>query len=328
MRVSVIIPLYNKAAYIRRALDSVLAQTHGDFEILVVDDGSTDGGDQIVEQYADSRICLIQQANAGVSAARNRGLREAGSEWIALLDADDEWTEDFLATVLSLREQFPDAAVWGTHYAMMRPDGCLYEFPLNEEVRCHPGGQLINFFRFSTEIEQPCNASSTLLRKSALLQAGGFPEDLVRLEDTDTLFRLALRHPVAYCPQVKSIYHMEAENRSDAYLYRGNFPFFKHARDWISGGMETNALGEDVLQYLAFMHTRGLYRNWLAGDPCAMREIIRDCKKIRGYQLKCFVWNLLVWVPHPWVLALWRFQSRLRGGPGQLPPVRSIYRKS
>lgn len=88
--VSIIIPLYNKAPYIKRALDSVISQTIQDFEVIVVNDGSTDGGEHIVEGYSDARIHLVHQKNKGVSAARNRGVSLAKSNMVAFLDADDE----------------------------------------------------------------------------------------------------------------------------------------------------------------------------------------------------------------------------------------------
>jgi glycosyltransferase involved in cell wall biosynthesis len=96
MRVSVIIPLFNKAPYIERALESVASQTFRDFELIVVDDGSTDDSTARVEKFSDPRLRLIRQENAGPGSARNRGLREAKGEFVAFLDADDEWLADYL----------------------------------------------------------------------------------------------------------------------------------------------------------------------------------------------------------------------------------------
>ena len=93
--ISVVIPLYNKEKYIKRAIESVLNQTFQKFEIIVVNDGSTDKSAEIVQNIKDPRIRLINQKNAGVSAARNRGIQEAKYEYIAFLDADDFWEKIF-----------------------------------------------------------------------------------------------------------------------------------------------------------------------------------------------------------------------------------------
>ena len=111
MKISIVIPLYNKAPYVRRALDSIAAQTFTDFELIVIDDGSTDDGAAIVEKYLDRRFRLIRQANAGPGAARNVGIAQARGEFIAFLDADDEWLPNYLAEGLRLFEEFgPEVA--------------------------------------------------------------------------------------------------------------------------------------------------------------------------------------------------------------------------
>lgn len=112
-KVSVIIPLYNKGEYISRALDSVFAQTYQDYEVIVVDDGSTDNGLEIVRKFTDPRLRMIHQENAGPGAARNRGIKESDAPYIAFLDADDEWLPEFLEQTVGSLLHNPecDAAV-------------------------------------------------------------------------------------------------------------------------------------------------------------------------------------------------------------------------
>ncbi len=116
--ISVIIPLYNKARYISRALDSVFAQTYHDYEIIVVDDGSTDNGVEIVRQYSDNRLRLVCQANAGPGAARNSGIGESNAELLAFLDADDEWMPKFLQKSLTILQSNPDCDLTASTYLL------------------------------------------------------------------------------------------------------------------------------------------------------------------------------------------------------------------
>ena len=117
---SIVIPLYNKAAAVTHTLESVLAQTLTDFEVLIIDDGSTDGGAEVVKVWldsaGDSRFQLLSQANAGVSATRNRGIGLTQGEYLIFLDADDLWEPTYLAHIQDLMTQFPQAGAYATAF--------------------------------------------------------------------------------------------------------------------------------------------------------------------------------------------------------------------
>lgn len=201
-QVSVIIPLYNKAGSILRAIDSVLVQTMPDFELLVVDDGSTDGSAELAACASDPRVRVISQRNAGVSAARNRGVAEARSDLVAFLDADDAWEPRFLEATLEAQSQYPLAVAWFSDFyevGLSRtvptigdwgPARVIHDYP-DWFIR-HRGNGLFS--------------SSSLVRKDALEACGGFPEGVRNGEDTDTWFRLAWQGPVVYVGEALARY--------------------------------------------------------------------------------------------------------------------------
>lgn len=122
-RISVVIPLYNKAAYVLRTIESVLAQGDAILEIVVVDDGSTDDGPARVEALTQPKVRLIRQQNGGVSSARNRGIHEARGEYVAFLDADDVYLPGFAEEIATLIRTFPEVGVYATAYIRTWPDG-------------------------------------------------------------------------------------------------------------------------------------------------------------------------------------------------------------
>ena len=115
--ISVLIPLYNKSKSIVATISSVLSQTYKDFEILVVDDGSTDGSGEIIQSIKDDRIRYFRKKNGGVSSARNYGIEKAQYDWIALLDGDDLWKPIFLEEMVEMIQRYPKAALYGSGYA-------------------------------------------------------------------------------------------------------------------------------------------------------------------------------------------------------------------
>jgi len=201
MNVSVIIPLYNKAAYIARALDSVLAQTIGDFELIVVDDGSTDGSGDIVRKYSDPRIRLITQENVGVSGARNHGVAKSTAQWIAFLDADDEWRPSFLERTQAFILAHPDVdTVFANFHDIVGRGPWLKD--------CRDIYGVVDYFQFCVRHNGRGMCSSCILvRKSTLNAVGGFPLGVHSSEDTDTWIRLALFGKIGYIPEILATYH-------------------------------------------------------------------------------------------------------------------------
>jgi glycosyltransferase involved in cell wall biosynthesis len=212
-RVTVVIPLYNKASQIAQTIDSVLKQTVGDFQLVVVDDGSTDGSGDVVRRFTDPRVCLIVQKNAGVSAARNRGVAEANGDLVAFLDADDQWLPDFLETALTLRDHFPEAGIYGVAYDFVfqgrRVD------PGFVHCRTVPEGGLLDDYFLAATGSPPISASTVMIPKRVLLECGGFPVGIRAGEDLDTWARIALHYRVAWAPKHCALVFPSFENRLD-----------------------------------------------------------------------------------------------------------------
>ena len=216
--ISVVIPLYNKAQSITLALNTVLKQSYQDFEIIVINDGSTDDSVAKIEKFTDSRIHLIHQANAGVSSARNRGIREAQGEYIALLDADDEWHPDYLYTQMLLAEEYPNCDVFATNYQFCDVNGNLSATIIRNIPFSGNNGVLTNYFEVASTSHPPLWTSAVMARKEALLSVGGFPVGIRSGEDLLTWARLACRYNIAFSRKICSIY-----NLGDGYNY-SNLP--------------------------------------------------------------------------------------------------------
>jgi glycosyltransferase involved in cell wall biosynthesis len=206
---SVIIPLYNKAPYIRRSLNSVLVQSFKDFELIVVDDGSTDEGGSLVASYTDPRIRLIRQENAGVSAARNRGVVVAKAAWIAFLDADDEYFPNFLEKMHEAIVNHPEIGFVFCNPLYIGTSGISHKM-INSK---HSHFQVIdNYCDFLYEHSLGgATSSSIVINKFILEQVGCFPDAKWsnKGEDIDTWVRLGWVAKAGYEPSCLSVYHNE-----------------------------------------------------------------------------------------------------------------------
>ena len=213
--ISVVIPLYNKVGQVEETLQSVLAQTYNDFEIVIVDDGSTDGSAEKVEALGIGNLRLIRQKNAGVSAARNRGIEEASGEFVALLDADDLWKPEYLATQFGLTQKYPECDVFTTDYEMHDNNGKVTHSIIRRINFCGESGVLSNYFEVASCSNPPICSISIMARRSALLAVGGFPLGIRSGEDLLTWARLACRYRIAYCRKPLAIFNVEGYDASD-----------------------------------------------------------------------------------------------------------------
>jgi glycosyltransferase involved in cell wall biosynthesis len=198
--ISVIVPLHNAAEYISRSIGSVLTQTYPHFELIVVDDGSTDGGGDIAENPKDSRIRLIRQNNLGVSAARNLGITEARGEYIAFLDADDKWDPIFLEVIVGLVDSYPEAGLYSTGFRMVYSKGADVEVTMRDSH--NETDQLVHDYFWKAADDAFIHTSGVVIPHYVFAEIGMFTVGVKHGEDLEMWARIALHYPIAYDSRV------------------------------------------------------------------------------------------------------------------------------
>lgn len=188
MKATVIIPVYNGAAYVANAIESALAQTERDIEVIVVDDGSTDGTVAAVRRFTDPRLRLIRQANAGPSAARNRGAAAARGEWVGFLDADDSWRAGKVAAHLARAAEMPEAALTYSSVLVRDPAGSLIEV-----LHADREGWVLEPLLFGNFVWG--GGSSAMVRRDVFDRVGGFDPKIKYGEDWELWLRIAALYP-------------------------------------------------------------------------------------------------------------------------------------
>lgn len=214
VKVSVIIPAYNAQEFLAKAIESVLSQTFQDFEMIIVDDGSTDRTKEIVQQYIRThgkKIRYFYQENGGVSLSKNTGIEHAQGEYIALLDADDEWLPERLAKGVKVLDK--ESNVGLVHANSMRISEAGEIIRINKRVQCFLSGCVFNdLFLRKANVSCP----TVLFRRDCIKKVGGFDENLSRLgcEDRDLWLRIAKHYRFAYIDKVLARYRVRVSSMS------------------------------------------------------------------------------------------------------------------
>jgi glycosyltransferase involved in cell wall biosynthesis len=206
--VSVIIPAYKAAAYIKETIDSVLKQTYQHLELIIVDDGSPDQQDDLIWPYveADQRVQYVQQQNSGVSVARNNGFSHSKGEFVAFLDADDVWLPENIEKKLALFAQDSELGLVHSDLAVIDSDS-----KLTGETKCGKGGFILDDLLAwnGTCVPTP---SSILVKREVVEKVGGFDPQLSNAADQEFFFRVANAYKIGRVPEVTWHYRVHSNN--------------------------------------------------------------------------------------------------------------------
>lgn len=280
---SVIIPLYNKAPYIEKALKSVKAQTFEDYELIVVNDGSKDESATIAESCLDklwrdnpTQVRLIRQKNSGVSTARNNGVAASHGEYICFLDADDWWEPTFLEEMSQLITNYPDAGIYGTNYTIVnetKHKTRIAPIAVGKDFR----SGYINYCQvYAKTLAMPLWTGAVSIPRSIFSEFGGFKSHLTLGEDFDLWIRIALRHKVVFLNKALSNYNQDVDvaNRGVGHLHNPQTHMLWNL-SYLEPIEQTNA---DYKQLIDKLRVNGLLSYLLSKDYYDIT--VKELKKI------------------------------------------------
>lgn len=242
---TVIIPLYNKENFVRDAIKSILNQTFTDFELLIVNDCSTDQSAEIASEFLSEKVKIIHhEKNSGLAATRNTGIKKAASNYVTYLDADDVWKPHFLEKIFDLIQNFPEARIFGTNYQEIW-NGTL-KTPLNgsEFLEKNYKGY-IDFFKLNIKQGIYCHGS-VCFHKEVFEKIGYYNETIQFSEDLDFNIRANYHYKLAYDKTPQMIYFMQTENQiTQSSLQNKTIPNYDLYEDWTKNN-------SDLKKYLDF----------------------------------------------------------------------------
>ena len=276
-RYSIIVPLYNKAPYVKRALESIVSQTFTDWECIIVDDGSTDESIKVVQDFILDVSCMmydvcekikvIQQENAGVAAARNNGVAISNGEYVCFLDADDWWEPTWLEEMDKLIQEYPDAGLYATNYVYYKPGKTHVALNLKRGYMNYPDAYLY-------DLTMPVTSITTCMPRRIFDEMGGFPLGIKLGEDFLLWAKIAIKYKVAFCEKPLAYYNNDvpASLRATRNLHAPEFNMlFNLAGIEKEIGVRTASLQDATLQeswkaLLDKLRVSGLMEYWLSDE--------------------------------------------------------------
>ena len=223
---SIVMPVYNKEKFVPKTIESVLCQNFADFEIIIVNDGSTDQSETKILEFKDSRIKYYSKKNEGVAATRNFGIEKATAEYICFLDADDYWYPDFLKTMHNFIAKLPEQKVFATAIEIETKKNRVkahYSIPATSDF------EIVNFFEASQK-ECILWTSSVCIHKIVFEKVGTFDTNIKHGEDTELWIRIGLQFPIVFIHKILARYVFDDESISrNSNYYFEQYTFDKYA---------------------------------------------------------------------------------------------------
>ena len=304
--ISVVIPLHNKEDSIVSTIKSVLSQTYRNFEIIIINDGSTDDSEQKVLSINDERIKLFTVPNHGVAAARNLGVEKSSFNLIALLDADDVWEDTFLEEMIGFISEYPNASLYG----------CGYFFQLSEHEFQTPnlglqkeGKLYIEDYFFLAQNNTLFTSSSAIFRKQDFIEIGRYDTQFSKGEDIDLWIRFGLFKTMAFYNKPLAVYRWHAENRAMNKTISKEKCLIWNLNKY-TDFESSNKLFKNFLDKWRFAHIA----NYMNGNRTEVNEITPLLKSVdlNNYS---FVWKIIRYSPQLWqksIFVVWQFIRKIK----------------
>ena len=283
---TVIIPLYNKENYVENALKSILNQTFIDFEVLIINDCSTDKSVSKIEPYLSEKVRIIHhEKNKGLSATRNTGIKNAKADYVCYLDADDLWKPTFLETIYRLIINFPEAKIYGTNYEEVYGTQLLKPINGSEELNDNFEG-ILNFFKINIK-QGIYNHGSVCFHKHVFEKVGYYNEQITFSEDIDFNIRANYFFKLAYSNSNHMSYFMQTDNQ----ITRNSILHYQIPNyDQYEGWAKTNPYLKKQLDFLRYVLVKKLKKD---GDKKRWKKIIKPI------HLKNLNWKQIILIYSP-----------------------------
>ncbi|MFD0991434.1 glycosyltransferase family 2 protein [Mariniflexile jejuense] len=267
---SIVIPLYNKETFIANTIKSVLQQTFQDFEIIVVDDGSTDNSYQIVSSLDNEKITLIKQENQGVSVARNFGIQKAKANYIALIDADDIWYPNHLFELKKQMDLFPEAGLYCNNYEVFHNEKVCKKaaFNFSYDTEC----LIVEDYFKASIINSVAWTSAIGFSKENFTNLGGFNTNYKTAQDLDLWIRFALNYKVSFNPTITMSYKFYIDNSLSK--NEKNYNYIRY--DFINSYNEEAQNNPSLKLYLDVNRYALALRSKLNGDKQLYLKVKKD----------------------------------------------------